>query len=203
MAGKISLVLNGLLIIAVLFLFSSLGNGAGNTQGESGFDGGNADGLTVVYIMEDSILSGYDYVKEEGQRLEEKVTQKQMQIQQEMNTYQTEAARWEELLANSKDQETYNMAMQDMQKRERDIQAMQNSLENMKVQFSEDLTLRVQDYLKDYAADHGIDIILNDAQVGSSILYSTASLDVTADVLKGLNEEYAQEMQEYDEEEWL
>ncbi len=199
MAGKIALAINALLIIAVIVLFTR-----GDQQQATQDDGGQAitsepqsndqgQALRIAYIKEDSILANYEYVKIEGKKLEQRAQQKGNQFQREMAEYQEEAAKWEQLLAKEQSQELLQMAMSELGGKEKRLNDMQNEMDRMQMDFSSDLTERVQSYLKIFAAENGLDLVLNDAQVGSSILYSSGTLDVTDAVVDGLNAEYAAE----------
>lgn len=200
MAGKISLAISALLAIAVIYLFTQGGN---NSSDESTADSevlqssddpiADDGNFRVAYIVEDSILASYEFVKVEGKRLEQRVTQKSVQLQQEMMEYQNEAAKWENLLSQKQDQELYEMAMTEMAGKEKRLADMQNNIDRMQVEFSAQLTEKVQTFLEEYAKTNAIDLVLNDAQVGSSIMYSSSALDITSDVISGLNAEYAAE----------
>ncbi|NNE55045.1 MAG: hypothetical protein HKN32_03420, partial [Flavobacteriales bacterium] len=112
MAGKLALGINVLLAIAVIYLFTTNHDHTSTeptstdeevTQPEVSDDGM----LKVALIREDSILNNYNYVIEEGKRLEQRASQKSIKFQQELQEYQNEVARWEGLLAQKQDKELY------------------------------------------------------------------------------------------------
>ena len=54
---------------------------------------------------------------------------------------------------------------------------------------TDDLTTKIHDYLKQYNKDKHYDYILG-FQRGGGILYAQTELDITQEILKGMNEEY-------------
>jgi outer membrane protein len=52
-----------------------------------------------------------------------------------------------------------------------------------------DVYLQVQEFMKDYAKENGIDLILSHTR-GGAIWYATDAIDVTASVVEGLNKKY-------------
>ena len=52
-----------------------------------------------------------------------------------------------------------------------------------------DVYIQVQDYMKEYAKDNGIDLILSHTR-GGAIWYATDAIDITKSVTEGLNKKY-------------
>jgi outer membrane protein len=52
-----------------------------------------------------------------------------------------------------------------------------------------DVYLQVQEFMKDYAKENGIDVILSNTR-GGAIWYATDAIDVTKSVTEGLNKKY-------------
>ncbi|NNE55582.1 MAG: hypothetical protein HKN32_06150 [Flavobacteriales bacterium] len=77
---------------------------------------------------------------------------------------------------------------------------MENEVNEMQLEFNDQLTKRVREYLDQYASENDIDLVLNDAQIGSTVLYSQDALDITQQVIEGLNEAYAAETSANEEE---
>jgi outer membrane protein len=50
---------------------------------------------------------------------------------------------------------------------------------------------KVADFIKGYAKEKGYKLVLSYSKANPTVLYGDESLDVTADVLKGLNDAYA------------
>lgn len=194
MISKVSLGLSVVLAAAVIYLFSQ--------QGASPEPRPEADrsemtsesaeeGVALAFIREDSILVNYDFVTEEGKRLEGKLEAKNKRLNQEMALYQQEAQKWEGYLQQDQSQATYEMAMQDMQTREAKLANMQAELENIQLEYTVELTDKVQECVTQYAKDNGISMVVYQAQVGSPILYGSGGIDITEEITAILNQEYA------------
>jgi Skp family chaperone for outer membrane proteins len=196
MISKISLGLGVFLAAAVVYLFSQQGSQEMTEPRAESTEASIDAGITsdvLAFIREDSILVNYTFVTEEGKRLESKLEAKNKRLNQEMANYQQEAAKWEEYLQRDQSQQTYDMAMQDMTKREAKLAEMQAELENVQVEYTVVLTNKVQDCVTQYAQDNGIAMVVYQAQQGSPILYGSTGIDITDQITAILNEEYAQE----------
>ncbi|MNE73384.1 periplasmic chaperone [compost metagenome] len=81
-----------------------------------------------------------------------------------------------------------------LQKKQQDLGMLQQNLAGQAAkeeqEETEKLYGKITEYLKKYANDHGYKMVISYSKGNSAILYADESLDVTNDVLKGLNEEY-------------
>lgn len=79
-----------------------------------------------------------------------------------------------------------------IQRQQNDLQELQARLENElateTAKFNEALRDSLQNFLKDYNADKHFDLILSKA--GDNILLGSSKLDITQDVINGLNKRY-------------
>ena len=79
-----------------------------------------------------------------------------------------------------------------IQRQQNDLQELQARLENElateTAKFNEALRDSLQNFLKDYNADKKFDLILSKA--GDNILLGASRLDITQDVINGLNKRY-------------
>ena len=195
MISKVSLGLSVVLAAAVIFLFTQLPP-TPNSQMEPDeikiSSETSVDASTIAFIREDSILVNYDFVTEEGKRLEGRLEAKNKRLNQEMGIYQQEAAKWEGYLQQDQSQATYEMAMKDMTAREAKLAEMQAELENIQLEYTVELTDKVQECVTQYAKDYGIAMVVYQAQVGSLILYGSEGIDITEEITAILNQEYAE-----------
>ena len=196
MISKISLGLSVVLAAAVVYLFSQQGSQEMPEPRAESTEASTDTGVTrdvLAFIREDSILANYTFVTEEGKRLESKLEAKNKRLNQEMTNYQQAAAKWEEYLQRDQSQQTYDMAMQDMSKRESKLAEMQAELESIQVEYTVVLTNKVQECVTQYAKDNSIAMVVYQAQAGSPILYGSSGIDITDEITAILNEEYALE----------
>jgi outer membrane protein len=211
MAGKISLAINALLIIAVIVLFknsaSSTEDNLDAAESASGkpslvsasFSANDSTKIPVVaYISEDSIMANYQFVIDEGGELEKKLKAKRNALASKYSKYEGERAKWEKVVSESTDQESYqrnyNMAAEDLMKMEQVLQGEEMELQQevgvMQLDFNTALYEKVTEFLKRYSTENNIDLVLNYKKELSTVLYTAQRLDITADVVSGLNSEY-------------
>jgi outer membrane protein len=147
----------------------------------------------ILYVNSDSLLNNYDYYKDIKKTFEEKsknaqadLNSKGQAFQQEVNTYQRSAntmsadqrATTEERLAR-KQQElaTYN-------------QNAGNALASEEAAENEKLYNKVSDYLKVHAKEKGYKYVLTFSKTNPAVLYADESLEITKEIVDGLNAEY-------------
>jgi outer membrane protein len=179
------------LIVAIFAVIS-----CNNKQSPAAADTSPAANAMIYYVNSDSLLSNYDYFKDVRNVFEEKskkaqadLSQKGQAFQQEVNTYQRNAgtmsadqrATTEERLAR-KQQElaTYN-------------QNASNALAQEEVAENDKLYNKVSDYLKVYAKEKGYKYVLSYSKSNPVMLFGDESLDITKEVVAGLNAQYQKE----------
>lgn len=194
---NISLVLNGVLIVAVGVLYVlHFSKSDGSTVSDSGeVAGGVAGEYSVVYINSDSVLSKYDYFKDiqdkfqdKGQKLEKEYQNRAQGLQQEVNDYQRTVSNL--TIGQAKALE------ENLMKKQQNLRLYQESLSQEllkeEAKMNQELYEKVTAFLKDYSASNGIDLVVKYNQ-GSDVLFATKGMDITEQVVKGLNEAYANE----------
>jgi len=147
----------------------------------------------IAFVNQDSLLNNYEYFKviktkmqTLSQKAQDEIVAKGQAFQKEVAAYQKSAnalkpaqkAATEKRLA-AEQQQLQNL-QQNTGKQLQDIEA------------SEDATLydKVAAFLKSYAKAKGYKIILTYSKSNPSMLYGDDSLDITKDVVAGLNAEY-------------
>nr|WP_246202716.1 OmpH family outer membrane protein [Fulvivirga lutimaris] len=160
--------------------------------------GGAAGEYSVVYINSDSVLSKYDYFKdiqdkfqEKGQKLEKEYQNRAQGLQQEVNDYQRTVSNL--TIGQAKALE------ENLMKKQQNLRLYQESLSQEllkeEAKMNQELYEKVTAFLKDYSAANGIDLVVKYNQ-GSDVLFATKGMDITEQVVKGLNEAYANESTE-------
>jgi outer membrane protein len=149
---------------------------------------------TTVYVQSDSLLSKYDYAKDMSQRLNDKGKAAQSDLASKGQAFQREVADYQKeqsTLAADKRQATE-------QRLQREQQELQQYQQNATAQFQSDqgaetgkLYDKISAFCKTYAKEKGYKLVLTYSKSNPSVLFVDPSLDVTNDVLKGLNEAYA------------
>jgi outer membrane protein len=150
----------------------------------------------IVYVNSDSLLSKYEYFKAlktkmeaETKAAEADYTAKQTAFQREVQQYQGQQ--------NTMPADQRATTEQRLQRKGQELQAYQQNagaaLQNKSAKENEALYNKVADYLKGYAKTKGYKMVLSYSKGNSAILFADGSLDVTSEVIKGLNEQYTKE----------
>jgi len=152
-----------------------------------------AQAPTVVFINSDTLLSNYAYFKAIQAKLRGLSTQAQNEITTKGQAFQKEVAAYQKN-ANNLSPVQKAATEKKLAKKQEDLQALnQNTAKQLQdIEASENANLynRIADYLKGYTKTKGYKIVLTYSKSNPSMLYGDDSLDITKDVLVGLNDEY-------------
>ena len=151
---------------------------------------------TIVYINSDSLLSKYDYAKDMNKRLEDKGKSSQSDLQAKGQAFQREVADYQKNAATlAADQR--QATEQRLQRKQQELQGYQQNAtaEFQQSQATENTKLydKIADFTKTYAKEKGYKLVLTFSKANPTVLYGDATLDVTADVVKRLNDAYAKD----------
>jgi len=190
---NISLILNAVLFVAVAVLyylhFSSSGNSVTNESPT------NVSELKIAYINADSVLKYYEFFKvnkekleSKGKKLDQDFRNRAQSLQNDINAYQRNVGSM--TIGQAKAVE------EDLGKKQQNLQLYQRSLEQEimtdQSKMNEDLYAKITDYLKQYGQEKGLQAVLK-YDPTSDLLYGGAGIDITKDVIAGLNEAYKAE----------
>ena len=146
----------------------------------------------IVYVNSDSLLENYVFYKNKKAELESKQDQIKNHLEAESEKLQRDAAEYQERAAmmtdseRAKKEEELMMRQQSLMKKKDD---MLESLDNEQAKFNEQLYSKLSEHLKAYNKDKNYTFILG-YQKGGGILFANDSLDITKEVLNGLNKEF-------------
>lgn len=151
----------------------------------------------IAYVRIDSLMAGYEMYKElsaafeakakqadadlssRGRSLERKVADAQNKAEKGLAT-RAELAQLEESLGREQ------QSLMQLQSTKQDELAEENQVMMNKIIYS------LEEYMKEFNADYRYGMIVTTSG-GSPVLHADPALDITAEVLKGLNEKYARE----------
>jgi outer membrane protein len=152
----------------------------------------NFTDLKVAYIHTDSVINRFDFFKErsaeiaeKGKRFEGELSSRAKGFEEEVANFQRSAntmtinqarAKEEELVAKERNLVTYRDNLM------QELSADETKLYN-------DVYDRIQEYLKEYAKENDLEMILSYTR-GGGVWYADNSLDITDLVVKGINESY-------------
>ena len=163
------------------------------TEAETSGEGIAAGDLKVAYVYTDSVINKYDYFKKmseeitsKGQRFDSDLQSRARGFEQEVATFQQTGGNMTPNQARAKQDELVQKEQNLMTYRNNLMQELSADEAKMMT----DIYEQVQSYMKEYAAENGIDIILSYTR-GGAMWYASDAMDVTASVVEGLNKKYA------------
>ena len=203
MAGKISLALNILLGIAVIYLFTKISTPAEtHTEQETASTEPTAQNEypSIAFVDNDSLSINYKFRVDKSkilekasadvQVLENKIAKAQEDYYEIMNKSQTGGFTSDAEIA---------AAEKKVMKLQEDVPYLQSQMESrikrltkLEIEINDSLYSRLYRYIDSYTADKPIDVIMLYTK-GMTGLYNNGSLDVTAEIVTGLNAAYESE----------
>jgi len=196
---QISNVLNVVLLIAVAVLYFLHFSSGKSPAEESGERAGNGiqgiEDIAIAYINSDSLLNNYEFFKEEAEKLEEKRAELEANYKSRAEGLQREMANFQNQAGNM----TMNQAkavQEDLRKKQQNLmmyeQSLTQQLMEKEAEINDELYDKVSSFLKDYGSNKDLQLVLT-YQKGSGVLYANDSLNITNEVIEGLNEAYETE----------
>jgi outer membrane protein len=194
---RLPLILNIVLAVAVVALYVLYFTGIGSPKKKLSFDGlpaGSANGGSIFYVQIDSVLSHFDMATDLSGELQGKFTasqtefeNKQKAYQNDVNDYQYKAQRG--LITRS-----------EAQTAEQELYAKQQNLAKLQQDLTQDLQEKqtvmnrqvinaIMEYLKQNSSQLNYKYVLG-TSFGGNILYANDSLDITKNIITGLNQNY-------------
>ncbi len=190
---NLSLILNAVLLVAVAVLYY-LHFASPKQSSESGSDVAVGD-LKIAYINADSVLKNYEYFKISREKLESKGKKLDQDLRNRAQSLQNDYASYQRNLGSM----TIGQAKaveEDLTKKQQNLRMYQESLSQELMgeegKMTQELYSKVTDYLKKYGKENGIQLVLK-YDPSSDLLYAGDSLDISRNVIKGLNEAYKNE----------
>jgi outer membrane protein len=193
MKANISLALNAILIIAVIYLFTQLGNTPAAAPVSESDNPAAAETLDIVYLNVDSLLENYTEFRERQESLAARQQEASQRIQRRMQALEKEFMEVQQkvqqgLLAPNQIAEEE----QRLGKKQQSLQAEQERLSRTLGAEQQELSQRFRDRLMglmDSLRDaREYDYILQYGQ-GSGVLGARDTFDITTEVLDILNSE--------------
>ena len=150
----------------------------------------------IVYVNSDSLLTKYQYFKDLQTKLEAKTKSAQADMGSKTQAFQREVAQYQQqqptLAADQRASTEERLA-----RKQQELQTYQQNagaaLQREQATEQEKLYDKVADYLKEYAKKKGYKMVLTYSKGNSAILFADESLDVTSEVIVGLNAAYKPE----------
>lgn len=147
----------------------------------------------IVYVNSDSLLTKYHYFKDLKEKLEAKSKTAQADLASKEQAFKREVAQYQQQ-ANTLPADQRASTEERLARKQQELQTYsQNAgaaIQNEQATENEKLYDKVADYLKEYAKKKGYKMVLGYSKGNGTILFADESLDVTSEVIIGLNEAY-------------
>ncbi|UYQ93769.1 OmpH family outer membrane protein [Chitinophaga horti] len=191
------IVKNGFLLIAIAGFMASCQpkdkaatQATGAQQAAGGAEAGGA--FKIAYVDLDSLESHYEYFKEKKAELEKQQEQIENELKAKARVLQNEVAALQQRaqsgqLSQVEGQAAERELMQKNQQLELTRQQRQQSYMQQEAQFNDDLQNKLDSFLQGYNKGRYA-YIFSYRKGASNILYKDTQYDITADVIKGLND---------------
>lgn len=150
----------------------------------------------IVFINSDSLSKNYAYVKDMDKRLTTKSDAAKADLQSKGEAFQREVAEYQKN-ASTLPADQRQTTEQRLQREQQQLQTYQQNA-SAEVQNEQSVEMgklydKISDFVKSYAKEKGYKMVLTYSKNNTSMLYGDPSLDVTADVVKRLNDAYAKD----------
>ncbi len=195
---NLSLTLNVVLLVAVAVLYYLHFSGrkapaaAAPAAGTVAAAGKDPKTNQYAYVNVDSLLTKYDYFKVTRTQLEDRRKKLETEIAGRTRSLENEVVSAQRK-ANTMTLEQAQLTEQNLRRKEQELVRYQNDaarqLAEEEQKKNEELINNISLYLKKHTEDKPYKIVFGYSK-GGGILYATDSLDITQEVLKGLNQDY-------------
>ena len=151
-------------------------------------------GLKIAYIDVDSLLANYPFYQDLAEEMTRKEENYRLALTEEANKWQKDVEAHQKKIANS----VYS-SVERAQSEENRLAKRQQALQEKSDKYTQELLAErdansqkisetVDNFVKEYNKTHGFNMIISKA----SLLYADEALNITAQILEGLNAAYNQ-----------
>jgi outer membrane protein len=191
--------LAGVIAIGILYYFDRKDNKS-DTGKTAGVEAASFDlsSSTIAYINIDTVVNNFDFYYDLKQKFEKKyktseaeLASKQRAYQKEVEDYQYKVQRG--LVTRSDAQQLEQHLLNEQQ----NLLKLQEDL-RMELAEEEQVMLRqvlnsITVYLEELQAEYKYQFVFGTTAIGGNVLYADKNLDITSQVVRGLNEKYKKE----------
>lgn len=191
----ISFVFSSLSLFGILVLFGSCNSqpqAAAPATAPASAAPASAAGTKIAYVNIDSLEANYELLKTKREEFKKRQGQMESELERSFQQMQSDAAEVnKKAQANSLTQAEYEAAQKRLGQMQQSLETRKQSLTEQLVKeqddFNKDLKARLDAFLADYNKTRNYDYILSYSSAGSAILYANKALDITKDVVAGMN----------------
>ena len=151
-----------------------------------------SSGFKIAYINVDSLLANYEFWKDLSEQMTQKAENYRLLLAEERNKFEKDVEDFNKKLQNNvyssaeRAQSEQNRLAKKQQDIEEKIAKYNNELSLEESQNMQKVTETIDKFIREYNKTHGFNLIINKA----SLLLADDSMDITAEILDGLNASY-------------
>ena len=184
--------------IGTTALFSSCDNKQGQapstTKESQSVAKGEKESGKIAYVCIDTIINSYEFCVEHSKVLEKRMNNIKATLASKGKALQNSAISFQQKVQSGAitSQEQAQKIQESLQKQQIELENLQDKytaqFEKERQKYNDAMKDSIENFLKDYNKDHKYSMILS--KVENNILYADKKLDITEDVLNGLNKRY-------------
>lgn len=189
---QVSIIINVVLAVGLAVLYYLHFSSNTSTPSPEASNTGVQGDIRIAYINADSVLTHYEFYKVNRDKLEAKSKKLDADLNNRAQGLQREITSYQNTAGNL----TRGQAMaveEDLTKKQQNLRVYQERLaQELAIEenkFNKELYDRITAYLKEYGTQNGIHAVLK-FDLTSDLLYAGDAIDITKDVIVGLNEGY-------------
>jgi len=158
----------------------------------------SGDTESIVYVNSDTLIAKYNFSVDQNKQFKATTDSFQTILQDREGALQSNYTSYQKsasTMTPAQRNQTESTLSQQQQEIQQMQQIFQQQLSQKQHDLGEQLSKKLQGFLKDYATQHHYKLIMLYHQImnGESLLYGDNSLDITSDLLKDLNAAYAKD----------
>jgi len=159
---------------------------------------GEISAVRIAYVNIDTLESQYEYLKTKRKDFEERKKGMSAELERSQRQFQ------QDYLAAERKAQAGTLTQAEYESTSKRLMQMKQSLESREAaltekllaeqdEFNKDLQKRLDEFLKEYNKDKHYDYILSHSKAVGFIMLANDQLDITQDVVTGMNELYKKE----------
>jgi outer membrane protein len=190
-------IVNIILIVAVAYLFIDKftgNNQAGESTSTEQKDDKIYQNVAIAYVHSDSLLSKYDFMKEIESELGELSQKYEKEYQNRAQGLQNEISDFQRTAQNltvAQGKALEENLMQKQQNLRVYQEDLSRKLRQKEAELNGELYKSISDYLQEYGDENNLQLVLTYSR-GSDVLYANEGLEITNEVIAGLNKAYSE-----------
>ncbi|MDR2065939.1 MAG: OmpH family outer membrane protein [Prevotellaceae bacterium] len=148
----------------------------------------------IVFVRMDSIINSFDMYHDLRKVYEEDVTKADTDLRTKAGAFEKDVNEFREknekgLITRSQAEQEQRRLIQRQQRLEEEQNKIRNELAEKEVVLLNQIQNAILVYVKKYNEEKGYSMIISTSG-NSTVLYGNPGLDITGDIIKGINEEY-------------